>query len=72
MANDAYEMRIAGVNVGQTISATVSPEDTTAGVAIGVVPAVAEEMKDGWVRLRIASKESRAVHWSVKFNFNKR
>jgi hypothetical protein len=68
MANDPYELRIAGVNAGQTVSAMVSPEDAAAGVAISTAPTDAIELKNGWIRLRITSKESRAVHWSVKFN----
>lgn len=69
IGNDPYELRVAGLdNDGKTwqlISANVSAKDQTDGVVISPKPAVAGE--NGWCRVRIASKASRTVRWTLAF-----
>lgn len=69
VGQDAYELRIAGLNPGprkwKLASATVSADDQAAGVVITVKPAVAAET--GWGRVGIGAKKSRAVHWTLRF-----
>ncbi len=72
VGNDPYELRIAGLNDGgrwKVASVAVSAEDQAAGVTIASKPAVANE--DGWLRVGITSKESRAVRWTIKFEPSK-
>jgi hypothetical protein len=69
VANDPYELRIAGLkeNRGKwkLISARVSLADKTAGVTVEPKPTVASE--EGWLRVLINSQESRPVKWSLQF-----
>jgi hypothetical protein len=69
VGGDTYELRVAGLRNGNKIlklaSAWVSAADQAAGVAIVPKPAAAGE--DGWVRVAITSRDSRAVSWSLKF-----
>ena len=69
VGQDAYELRLAGLNPGprkwKLASATVSADDQAAGVVITVKPAVAAET--GWGRVGIGAKKSRAVHWTLQF-----
>jgi len=70
VGNDPYELRVAGLDGAggkwTLANATVSSKDQAAGVAIMAKPAVAGE--DGWRRVAINGKESRAVHWTLEFN----
>jgi len=70
VGNDPYELRVAGLDEAggkwRLANATVSAKDQAAGVAIMSKPAVAGE--DGWCRVGIAAKESRAVHWTLEFS----
>ncbi len=69
IANDPYELRIAGLQDGgknwRLASASVSSSDKTAGVTIDPTPAVSDEA--GWLRVVIHSPASRAVEWSLRF-----
>jgi hypothetical protein len=69
VGGDPYELRVAGLHEGNKFwklaSATVSAADQAAGVGIAAKPLRAGE--DGWVRVVINSKDSRAVNWSLKF-----
>ena len=69
VGNDSYELRVAGLDAGgkkwRPVSVTVSEKDKAAGVTITSKPAVASE--DGWQRIEIDAKESRAVHWTLEF-----
>jgi hypothetical protein len=56
VAGDPYEVRIAGMEKWKAISATAP-----AGVTITMLPSEA-----GWLRVKLESKSSRAVKWSVK------
>lgn len=65
VGGEDYELRIAGLKDGANwkfASASVSATDQAAGVTI--TPLTSEE---GWLRLVIRSKDSRAVQWSVSF-----
>lgn len=63
VGGDAYELRIAGVKDGWKLAETrVSAEDQAAGVSIAPL-----KSEDGWLRLKILSKDSREVKWSVAF-----
>jgi hypothetical protein len=67
IANDPYELRIAGLNDGgkwKLASVSVSPDDASAGVVIEPKTIPGE---DGWLRVVISSKQTREVHWSVQF-----
>jgi hypothetical protein len=69
VGNDPYELRVAGLNDGKKwkpASVAVSAEDAAAGVTISAKPAVPGE--DGWLRVVIASPQSRPVKWAVKFD----
>ena len=69
IGNDPYELRVAGLDADgikwKLVSAKVSAKDTAAGVAITSKPAFAGE--DGWGRVGIDSKASRAVRWTLEF-----
>ena len=69
IGNDPCELRIAGLREGgkswNLVSATVSPADDAAGVTVEPKPATPGEA--GWLRVLVASKESRPVRWSLKF-----
>jgi hypothetical protein len=68
VGNDSYELRLAGLNAGKKwklTSAKVSAKDKAAGVAITLRPAVAGE--EGWCRVGIDAKQSRAVRWTLEF-----
>jgi hypothetical protein len=70
VGGDPYELRLAGLNEGnklwKLVSARVSAADQAAGVAVEAKPMVVGE--DGWARVVINSKESRAIDWSLKFS----
>jgi hypothetical protein len=68
VGDDPYELRIAGLSGGpwKFASASVSDADKAAGVTITAKPAVPGE--DGWLRVVIASPQSRPVKWAVKFD----
>ncbi len=69
VGNDAYELRVAGLDEGgkkwRLATATVSAKDQAAGVAIASKPEVADE--EGWCRVGIDGKASRAVRWTLEF-----
>jgi hypothetical protein len=69
IGNDPYELRVAGLDADgkkwKLVSATVSAEDSAAAVVITPKPAVAGE--DGWCRVGLDSKTSRAVRWTLEF-----
>jgi Melibiase/Alpha galactosidase C-terminal beta sandwich domain len=70
VANDPYQLRIAGLNANRQqwklASATVSAADQAAGVTIAPKPAPPDEV--GWLRLTITSTNSRAITWTLKFS----
>jgi hypothetical protein len=65
VANDPYELRIAGLQgkdvQWQLVSATVSGKNAAAGVTVSP----AEE--PGLVRVTFHSSETRAVKWNLRF-----
>jgi hypothetical protein len=69
VGNDSYELRLAGLAAGgrkwRLSSAKVSAKDQAAGVAITPRPAVAGE--DGWCRVGIDARQSRAIRWTLQF-----
>jgi hypothetical protein len=69
VANDPYEMRVAGLHDGsknwKLASASVSASDQRAGVEIEPADQRADE--EGWLRLTIRSSTSRTVHWALRF-----
>jgi hypothetical protein len=69
VGNDSHELRVAGLNADgrkwKLVSAKVSPKDVAAGVGIAAKPAVIGE--DGWCRVGVDSKTSRAVKWTLGF-----
>ena len=67
VGGDPYELRIAGLAEGswKLATAVLAPTDQAAGVTLTALPAVPGE--DGWLRLVIASPQSRPVHWTLKF-----
>ncbi|MEO5714391.1 MAG: hypothetical protein ABIT37_12965 [Luteolibacter sp.] len=67
IANDPYELRIAGLNDGKGwkfAEARISAEDTAAGVKIEALP----QTEAGWLRVAVTSPVSREVSWAAKFN----
>ena len=60
VAGDPYELRLAGLKKWKVVSTVVSAADRAGGVRI-----TAQSQEAGWRRLTIASKDSRAVKWSV-------
>ncbi|WP_265594630.1 hypothetical protein [Haloferula sp. BvORR071] len=63
VAGDAYELRIAGLKNGwKPGEVRVSAEDQAANVSIAPLPS-----EDGWLRVKILSKDSREVKWTVGF-----
>ena len=78
VGNDAYELRIAGLNDGgpwKVASIAVSPEDRAAGVICVTIAVLGSFGSDGvppanevgWTRFSVVSKQSRDVCWTVKF-----
>jgi hypothetical protein len=69
VGEDPYELRIAGLNDGPSkwrfVSASATAKATTENVAVASEAVAVCE--DGWLRVLITSKDSRAVAWSVKF-----
>jgi Melibiase len=69
IGNDPYELRIAGINDSgrkwKLVSAFVPVEEMAGGVT--ATPEAAIACEDDWLRILIASKNSRAVKWSLKF-----
>jgi len=69
VGNDPYELRIAGLNdrsrKWKLVSVSVPAEELADGVT--ATPEAAKDHEDGWVRVLITSKESRAVKWSLNF-----
>jgi hypothetical protein len=69
VANDPYELRIAGLEAGNSRwrlqAAQVSPADQAAGVLIAPQPPRSSE--PGWARVKLSSPSSRPVQWSLKF-----
>jgi len=69
IGSDPHELRVAGLDADgkkwKLISAEVSAKDSAVGVVITSKPAVAGE--NGWCRVGIDSKSSRAVQWTLKF-----
>lgn len=65
IANDPYEIRIAGISDGENRhikSANLCKKYKD--VSIEILPSTEE----GWVRLLIKSKEGQSVKWQIKFN----
>jgi hypothetical protein len=69
VANDPYQLRVAGLSDGgkkwNLVAANISPEDQAAGVTISPSPARASEA--GWARIDLQSTTSRPVKWMLKF-----
>jgi hypothetical protein len=69
VANDPYELRVAGLHDGNKnwnlASASVSAADRRAGVEIEPVAQRAGE--EGWLRVTVRSSTSRTVHWALRF-----
>jgi hypothetical protein len=61
VGGDPYELRIAGMEGWKADSATVSAADRGAGVSISI-----RSQEAGWLVVRVVSKESRPVKWSLK------
>jgi hypothetical protein len=72
VGNDPYELRVAGINNGglkwKFVSVSMPDEQLAGGVT--AVPEASKGCEDGWLRVLIASKDSRAVEWSLKFAGN--
>ena len=73
VANDPYELRIAGLRDGNTqwklVSTTISAADARDGVQIEAVPEKPGEQ--GWQRVMVRSPQTRGVRWSVRFTAEK-
>jgi hypothetical protein len=72
VGNDPYELRVAGLNDGgkwTVESVAVSQEDAKAGVGIEPFTSSAADTANwtGWFRIEVKSKQSREVHWTIKF-----
>jgi hypothetical protein len=69
VANDPYELRVAGLQEGgriwKLVSASISTADQDAHVSITPRPIQPDE--EGWVRVNLSSPESRAIRWTLKF-----
>lgn len=69
VANDPYELRVAGLRDGnktwKLLSAKVSAADRRAGVEIE--PSLEAANEQGWLRITLRSPKSRAVHWELGF-----
>jgi hypothetical protein len=69
VANDPYELRVAGLRDGghrwRLASAELSVADARAGALVVREPAVAGQ--EDWLRVRVSSPESRKVSWALKF-----
>jgi len=74
VADDPYELRIAGlrdggpwrpVAVAVSEADPVSAADKAAGATIGLKPPAPGE--EGWLRVVISSRQSRKLRWSIKF-----
>ncbi|MEI7909070.1 MAG: glycoside hydrolase family 36 protein [Verrucomicrobiota bacterium] len=67
VGGDPCELRVAGLAEGawKFATATLGPADQAAGVTLTALPAVPGE--DGWLRLVIASPQSRPVRWTLRF-----
>lgn len=66
VANDPYELRIAGLKDGKGWTfdkALIHENDATAGVKIEALA----QTEDGWLRVKITSPISGEVKWSVAF-----
>ncbi|HTL17132.1 MAG TPA: hypothetical protein VL793_07840, partial [Patescibacteria group bacterium] len=70
VANDDYELRVAGLSNGgrrwKFVSAELSNLDRATGVSIAPSSAGADE--EGWLRLTIHSPADRTVRWALKFS----
>ena len=65
IADDPYEIRIAGMNDGgnwKANTATISGNDDN--LTIEILPS----SESGWLRVRIKSKENKLVKWQIRFN----
>jgi len=70
VANDPYEIRIAAVGATAAWQATgvaVSPQDAAAGVKISLT-----KQEDWRLRVRIDSKTSRDIRWTIQFVSSRR
>ena len=72
VGTDPYELRVAGLDEDgiklRLVSVRVSAKDQAAGVLITTkTPGPGE---NGWYRIGIDSKASRAVHWTLQFEAN--
>jgi hypothetical protein len=69
VGQDAYELRIAGLDSGgrkwKLASALVSAQDRAAGVTIVARPGAGHE--EGWARVVINAPQSRPVRWTLAF-----
>ena len=69
VGNDAYQLRIAGLNDGRKnfrlLSAAVSAQDQAAGVSIA--PETGRPGELGWLRVDIRSPVSSTVRWTLTF-----
>ncbi len=65
IANDRYEIRIAGINDGENRQfKAVKLSKKYKDVSIEIVPT----NEQGWIRLRIKSKETKLVKWELEFS----
>jgi hypothetical protein len=65
IANDPYEIRIAGINDGENRQIkSVNLSKKYKDVSIEMLPSTEE----GWLRVSIKSKESQLIKWQIKFN----
>jgi hypothetical protein len=70
IANDPYQLRVAGLIEGdkkwELVSASVSDADRAAGVEIAQQPLRPDEL--GWLRVNLRSSASRPIKWMLRFD----
>lgn len=69
IANDPYQLRVAGLQNGRhrwkLASATVRTADAAAGVTLAPEPSQVNE--PGWLRVNLRSSTTQVVHWTLNF-----
>lgn len=64
IANDPYEIRIAGINDGENRKImSVKLSKKYKDVSIEILPSTEE----GWIRILIKSKETKSIKWQLEF-----
>jgi len=69
VGGDPYELRVAGLDAGgkkwQLAGSQVGWRDRQADVSITATPVA--ETEAGWARVKIRTKATRAIHWTLQF-----